>query len=207
MVMWLKRVLLFLTLCWSVVALGKSSADALLPSHEMDYLDSVQLQVRGLDTFYLARMHEIWVYPKMVFKNKQQERFYWRTVRDVKKTLPFAKMLSKEMLYADKQLSKIDDKRMRKRWWKEHERYLFRKYEQDFRGMTASQGQMLMKLMDRESDRTSYEIIKHYRGKASANFWQFIAKLFKNDLKEGYDAADKDRIVERVINLVEAGQL
>ena len=64
-----------------------------------------------------------------------------------------------------------------------------------------------MKLMDRESDRTSYELIKHYRGKAAADFWQFIAKLFKNDLKEGYDGADKDRIIERVITLVEAGQL
>jgi hypothetical protein len=187
--------------------LGEGSTHMLLPSHEMSYVDSVGLQVKDADTFYVARMHEIWVYPKMVFKNKQQERFYWKTVRDVKKTLPFAKMLSREMAYADDQLAKIDDKKLRKKWWKAHERYLFRKYEQDFRGMTASQGQMLMKLMDRESDRTSYEIIKHYRGKASANFWQFIAKLFKNDLKEGYDAADKDRIVERVINLVEAGQL
>lgn len=200
-------ILLFLILFGSLAVLGKSSADALLPSHEMNYVDSVQLQIKDMDTFYLAHMHDIWVYPKMVFKNKKQERFYWKTVRDVKKTLPFAKMLSKEMAYADEQLAKIDDKKLRKKWWKAHERYLFRKYEQEFRGMTASQGQMLMKLMDRESDRTSYEIIKHYRGKASANFWQFIAKLFKNDLKEGYDAADKDRIVERVINLVEAGQL
>ena len=203
----MKYMLLFFALCWSVWVLGKGSADALLPSHEMDNVDSVQLQVKGTDTFYLAHMRDIWVYPKMVFKSKQQERFYWKTVRDVKKTLPFAKLLSKEMAYADEQLAKIADKKKRKKWWKEHERYLFRKYEQDFRGMTASQGQMLMKLMDRESDRTSYEIIKHYRGKASANFWQFVAKLFKNDLKEGYDAADKDRIVERVINLVEAGQL
>jgi hypothetical protein len=111
------------------------------------------------------------------------------------------------MLFADQQLALIPDKKMRKRWWRDHEKYLLRKYEQGFRKMTASQGQMLMKLMDRESDRTSYEIIQHYRGKASANFWQFIAKLFRNDLKEEYDAIDKDRIVERVINLVEAGQL
>ena len=87
------------------------------------------------------------------------------------------------------------------------EKELFRKYEKDFRNMTASQGMMLMKLMDRETDRTSYELIKHYRSKASADFWQFIAKLFRNDLKEGYDGNDKDRIVERVITLVEAGQL
>ena len=173
----------------------------------MNYIDSVELQVSGEDTFYLARMHEVWVYPRMAFKNKQQERFYWKTVRDVKKTLPFAKLLAKEMEYADQQLAKITDKKLLKQWWKQHYKYLFKKYEQHFRKMTASQGQMLMKLMDRESDRTSYEIIKHYRGKASANFWQFIAKLFKNDLKEEYDASDKDKIVERVINLVEAGQL
>ena len=170
-------------------------------------VDSVRLQVSSHDTFYLARMHDIYVYPKMVFKSKSQERFYWRTVRDVKKTLPFAKELAKEMQLADYQLAQLPDDKARRKWWRQHEKYLFKKYEQHFRKMTASQGQMLMKLMDRESDRTSYEIIKHYRGKASANFWQFIAKLFKNDLKEEYDAADKDRIVERVINLVEAGKL
>ena len=170
-------------------------------------VDSVRLQVSSHDTFYLARMHDIYVYPKMVFKSKSQERFYWRTVRDVKKTLPFAKELAKEMQLADYQLAQLPDDKARRKWWRQHEKYLFKKYEQHFRKMTASQGQMLMKLMDRESERTSYEIIKHYRGKASANFWQFVAKLFKNDLKEGYDAQDKDRIVERVINLVEAGQL
>lgn len=171
------------------------------------WVDSVRLQVSSADTFYLARMQDVYVYPKMVFKNKKQEQFYWRTVRDVKKTLPFAKLLAKEMQVADCQLAQLPNEKERRKWWRKHEKLLFKKYEHHFRKMTASQGQMLMKLMDRESDRTSYEIIKHYRGKASANFWQFVAKLFKNDLKEEYDAADKDRIVERVINLVEAGQL
>lgn len=171
------------------------------------WVDSVLLQVSATDTFYLARMQDVYVYPKMVFKNKRQEQFYWRTVRDVKKTLPFAKAISQEMLLADQQLALLTTDKERRKWWRQHEKLLFKKYEYHFRKMTASQGQMLMKLMDRESDRTSYEIIKHYRGKASANFWQFVAKLFKNDLKEEYDANDKDRIVERVINLVEAGQL
>lgn len=175
--------------------------------YSQSVVDSVMLQINQNDTFYLARMQDVWVYPKMVFKNKKQERFYWKTVRDVKKTLPFAKELTKEMQVADHQLALLPDEKARRKWWKQHEKYLFQKYENDFRHMTASQGQMLMKLMDRESDRTSYDIIKHYRGKASANFWQFVAKLFKNDLKEEYDADDKDRIVERVINLVEAGML
>lgn len=171
------------------------------------HLDSLMLQVRDGDTLFLAYLHDVYVYPKMKFKNKRQERFYWRTVRDVKKTLPYAKLISKEMAQADIELAQIPDKKERKKYWKKKEKELFKKYEKDFRNMTASQGQMLMKLMDRESDRTSYELIKQYRGKASANFWQFVAKLFKNDLKEEYDGSDKDRIVERVINLVEAGQL
>ena len=175
--------------------------------YSQSVVDSVMLQINQNDTFYLARMQDVWVYPKMIFKNKKQERFYWKTVRDVKKTLPFAKELTREMQVADYQLALLPDEKARRKWWKQHEKYLFQKYENDFRRMTASQGQMLMKLMDRESDRTSYDIIKHYRGKASANFWQFVAKLFKNDLKEEYDADDKDRIVERVINLVEAGML
>jgi CRISPR/Cas system-associated endonuclease Cas1 len=169
--------------------------------------DSVPVQIINGDTVYLAFIREIYVFPKLVFKNKQQERFYWKTVRDVKKTLPYAKMITQDMAYADAELAKLTTDKERRQWWRKFERQLFKKYEKDFRGMYASQGRMLMKLMDRESNKTSYELIRQYRGKAAADFWQFVAKLFKNDLKEGYDGADKDRIVERVITLVEAGQL
>lgn len=171
------------------------------------YLDSCMLYVENGDTLYMAWLHDLWVYPPMKFKNRKQEKFYWKTVRDVKKCLPYAKMITREMAYADTELAKLPDDKTRRKWWKSFEKQLYKKYERDFRGMYASQGMMLMKLMDRETDKTSYELIRQYRGKASANFWQFVAKLFKNDLKEEYDASDKDRITERVINLVEAGQL
>lgn len=172
-----------------------------------NHMDSCMLRIENGDTMYLAWLHEVWVYPPLKFKNKKQERFYWRTVRDVKKCLPYAKMITADMAYADAELAKLPDQKARKKWWRSFERQLFRKYEKDFRGMYASQGRMLMILLDRETDRTSYDLIKQYKGKAAANWWQFIAKLFKNDLKEEYDATDKDRIVERVINLVEAGEL
>ena len=67
--------------------------------------------------------------------------------------------------------------------------------------------EMLMKLIDRESGVTSYEVIELYKGSLAANFWQGIAKMFGNDLKEEYDGKDKDKITERIILLVEAGQL
>jgi hypothetical protein len=170
-------------------------------------MDTCMVRIVNGDTLYMAWLPDVWVYPPMRFKNKKQEKFYWRTVRDVKKCLPYAKMITKDMAYADGELAQLADDKARRKWWRSFERQLFKKYEKDFRGMTAGQGMMLMKLMDRETDRTSYDLIKQYKGKTAANFWQFVAKLFKNDLKEEYDASDKDRIIERVINLVEAGQL
>lgn len=159
------------------------------------------------DTTYVAFLHDVWVYAPMQFKNKKQEKFYWRTVRDVKKCLPYAKMITADMAYADAEMAKLSTDKDRRKWWRQFEWSLFKKYEKDFRGMYASQGRMLMKLLDRESEQTSYELILKYKNKATADFWQFVAKLFKNDLKEDYDGSDKDRITERVINLVEAGQL
>ena len=173
---------------------------------KQDHLDSLAVSIKGGDTLYLAYLHDIYVYPPMKFKSKKQERFYWRTVRDVKKTLPIAKVLRKEMQKTDEVMSRMSKSEKRK-FWKSYERVLYDQYEDNFRSMTASQGQMLMKLIDRETGQTSYEVIKYYKGAIVANFWQGIAKMVGNNLKEEYDGSDKDRITERIINLVEAGQL
>ncbi|MCM1575786.1 MAG: DUF4294 domain-containing protein [Bacteroides sp.] len=168
--------------------------------------DSLLVQVQNGDTLYLAYLRDVYVFPPMRFKNKKQERFYWKTVRDVKKTLPIAKILTKEMEKTDAVMSKMNRKEQRK-FWKQYEKVLFAQYEDSFRKMTAAQGQMLMKLVDRECGRTSYEVIKFYKGGFAASFWQTVAKMVGNDLKAEYDGADKDQIVERIILLVESGQL
>ncbi|MBR1809069.1 MAG: DUF4294 domain-containing protein [Paludibacteraceae bacterium] len=170
------------------------------------HLDSLAVQIRGTDTLFLAYLHDVYVFPPMRFKSKKQEKFYWRTVRDVKKTLPIAKILNKEMIKTDQVMSRMS-KREQRKFWKQYEKVLYDQYEDQFRQMTAAQGQMLMKLIDRESGRTSYEVIKYYKGSFVANFWQGIAKMVGNNLKEEYDGNDKDKITERIILLVEAGQL
>lgn len=170
---------------------------------------TVIAQVNGADTVGMVFLRELYVYPPMRFKNKRQERFYWRTVRDVKKTLPYAKLIAYEMHKTDSVLLTIGDDKEQKAYMRKYERQLFRKYEKSFRGMTARQGFMLMKLVDRECNQTSYEVIKYYKGGFVAFFWQGIAKLFGNDLKVQFDAEmnAEDKIVERIITLVEAGQL
>ncbi len=196
-----KRVLtyLFLMLVFAV---------SLNAQEQVSTANTIAYQVIDGDTVYLAYLRDIYVFPQMKFKNKNQEKFYWKTVRDVKKTLPYAKMIMREMEETDAQLALMTSKQQRK-YWKVYEKQLFRKYEADFKDMTVSQGQMLMLLIDRECDKSSYDVIKMYKGSFVANFWQGIAKICGTDLKAEYDLTknEKDRIVERVITLVEAGQL
>ena len=95
------------------------------------------VQVIGEDTIYLGFLPEINIFAPLKFKNKRQEQFYWRTVRDVKKCLPYAKRIAKDIQYADAELAQLDPKE-RKKWWRNYEKQLFRTYEDDFRHMTAS---------------------------------------------------------------------
>lgn len=167
----------------------------------------VWMQVDGSDTIYLAFLKDIYVYPKIKFTSKRQEEFYWRTVRDVKKALPFAKIVSSELNRVDALISKMPKESDKKKYLAKYEKEVFKKYEPDLRKLSFNQGKLLLKLIDRECNSTSYDLIKTYRGGVSAFFWQGVARIFGSNLKSEYDAGGNDRIVERVIVLVESGQL
>lgn len=169
--------------------------------------DTLMIHVSGTDTTYLSNLPDVQVFAPFKFKNKRQEQFYWRTVRDVKRTLPYAKLIAREMARANAVLSQLPTEKEKKAYMNEHEKELLRKYKKSFTRMTIKQGAMLMKLVERECEQTSYDIIKFYRGGFSAFFWQGIARLFGNNLKVEYDENDRDQIIERIIILVESGQL
>ena len=73
--------------------------------------------------------------------------------------------------------------------------------------MTISQGRILIKLIDRETRNTSYTLIRDYRGKFSAAFWQGIARFFGTNLKEEYDPYGEDALIEAIIKEIDAGRL
>jgi len=154
-------------------------------------------------------LHEVFVFPELVFKNRRQEEFYWRTVRDVKRTLPYAQIAGRVLRETEEELRAIPTDRERRAFLKEKERELFSEFEGDIRRMTASQGRMLLLLIDRECNKSGFEIIRMYRGGVSAVFWQGVARIFGSNLKSTFDGEgnERDRIIERVITLVEAGQL
>lgn len=167
----------------------------------------LMIQTNGNDTVFLAYLHDLWVYPRNTFKNKKQEEFFWRTVRDVKKTLPYAKLLSSELNIVNLKLVNLPNDKARKKFISAYEKEIFNKHENNLKKMTVNQGKMLIKLIDRECERSSYDLIKSYKGSASAFFWQGIARIFGSNLKSEFKADGEDKIVDRVITLVEAGQL
>lgn len=161
------------------------------------------------DTIPNLLLPQIYVYPELVFKDKKQEKFYWKTVRDVKKTLPYAKLVGKMLKDIDRDLAALPNDRERKKYMDAKEEELLATYKPILKKFTLSQGKMMIRLVDRECNKTSYQLIKQFRGGFRAVFWQGFAKMLGANLKVSYDAntSEEDRIVERVINLVEAGQL
>ncbi|NLI72008.1 MAG: DUF4294 domain-containing protein [Bacteroidales bacterium] len=163
--------------------------------------------VENGEVIYLEYLKELYVYPPLVFTSKKQEKFYWRTVRDVKKALPYARLASKEVNKLNIELLALPDDATRRKHVNDFQKRIFRQYEKPLRKLTINQGKMLIKLIDREHGINTYELIKAYKGSVPAVFWNTVAKFFGSDLRAEYDGSDKDRIVERVITLVDAGQL
>lgn len=149
----------------------------------------------------------VYAFPPMKFKNKREEKFYWRTVRDVKKVLPYSKLISTLVQEVNDTLMRIPTQKERDRYMRQWEKTTYRKYYKEFTHMTLNQGKLLIRLVDRECQTSSYDLIRAYRGSFSAGFYQMFAKLFGADLKSKFGTGRDDKIIERIIILVEAGQL
>jgi hypothetical protein len=159
------------------------------------------------DTLIHRNIPEVIVVPQQDFKNARQERRYNRYVEKVKKVYPYAK-LAGEMLqeYEPKYLA-LNDDRERRRMMKDLEQQLLDEYKDDLKRMTLSEGRILLKLIDRETSKTSYTLIKDFRGGVPAVFWQGIARLFGSDLKAEYDPAGEDKVLEQIVTMIEIGYL
>lgn len=169
--------------------------------------DTLTAYVLSGDTLMTKELPEIRVLPKprTEFKNRRQRRYYGRLTRDVKKTLPYAKLAGVLLVQVNDSLQHIENKKEQNAYLKTVEKELLAEYEPALRKMTIRQGRLLIKLVDRECQITSYEVVRIYRGGFSAFFWQGVARIFSNDLKSVYDPYGEDALVEEVVLLVEAG--
>lgn len=161
------------------------------------------------DSTTMVVMKNLTVFPPMVFKNRKQEQFYWRTVRDVKKALPYAKLICETLLETYEYIETLPTKKEREAHLKQMEHDVFEQYKPALKKFTRSQANMLCKLIQRETDQSGYEIIKAFLGSFRAGFWQTFGKLFGVNLKGSYrpDKDENDAIIERVCIGVEEGTI
>ncbi len=136
-----------------------------------------------------------------------QYRKYERLIYNIKKVYPYALMVRKRLARVDSDLRDIKGEKKRRDYIKKVEKDVFGEYEGDMRQLTITQGRLLIKLIDRETQNTSYVLIRDYRGKIPALFWQGIARIFGTNLKDVYDPFGEDALIELIINEIDAGKL
>lgn len=161
------------------------------------------------DDLLMLVLAEVTVFPPMKFKNKKEEEFYWKTVRDVKKTLPYAKLICETLIETYEYIETFPTQKEREEHLKKMEGAVFDQYKPALKKFTKSQAQMLVKLINRETNQSGYNILKAFLGSFRAGFWQTFGRLFGVNLKTSYkpDTDRKDAIIERVATMVELGQL
>lgn len=161
------------------------------------------------DTVRMIEIHDVYIYPPLNFKNKKEEEFYWRTVRDVRKTLPYAQVASHALLETFEYIQTIPNEKDRERHLKELEKELVAKYKPHLLKMTRNQGKILLKLITRETDQSSFNIIRAFLGTFRAGFWNAMGKLFGMNMRGDFnpDRNKEDAIIDRVATLIERGAL
>lgn len=141
------------------------------------------------------------------FPNKIEEYRYKLLVRNVKRVYPYAKLAGQKFREYSEELARIDSEVQRKLVAREIEKEIRNEFEGELKRLTISQGHILIKLIDRETQFTSYDVLKDFRGSFTAVFWQSFGRLFGYNLKTEYDPDGEDKLIEEIVELIEMGAI
>ena len=159
------------------------------------------------DSIQYMEMNNVYVFPPVSFDSIKQQAAYMRLVKNVKTVLPIAKEANIIMMETAEYLETLPDKKAREEHMKRVEQSILKEYKPRMKKLTYSQGKLLIKLVYRESNSSGYELIQAFLGPIRAGFYQAFAWAFGASLKKEYDPEGIDRLTERVVLMVEAGQL
>jgi len=159
------------------------------------------------DTISSIKLKTYYVVGQKKFKNKRQQIRYTRKVRYVKKVYPYAKLAGEKLDSYDSLLRAATTEKARKKIMKQAEKEIRAEYEGKLRKFTIGQGKILVKLIDRETNHSSYNLLKELRGSVSAVLWQGVGRLFGYNLKVKYDPKGEDKDIEQIIQLIEMGAI
>ena len=163
--------------------------------------------VEGNDTIYYDTITASKIYSQIPKQKGKEWRQYYRLVHNFSKAYPYALVAKKLVNEADSTIAADRLKgTKREKYVNGVQKELFEVFEGQMRKLTVSQGALIMKLVDREVGKSSYNLIKGYKSGITAGFWQGIAKIFGSDLKKPYDPEGEDKEVEELVKIWEAGE-
>jgi len=188
---------IFLIICaFSTKTTAQNTSRSSISAYNVNTGDSMKVLV--LDNIY--------VYPPQVYNNFLTDPKYLKMVRDVKKTLPYAKMIYATLIETYEYVMTLPEGERQKHLTR-MENDLFNEYKPALKKMTLSQGKLLIKLIDRECNQSSYDLVKAFLGPFRAGFWNIFAGMFGASLKSTWDPAGQDADYERIVEMVEMGLL
>jgi hypothetical protein len=196
--------LLLLSLIFTVSFVFGQEPDRTIPVTKPGY--KLRAEVINGDTVPVIDLPYVHVYTEYVYKNKRQYEQWTRIKYNVKKVYPYAILAAAKLKEYDRILEHMPDPKIRKAYLHVCEKDLRNQFEDELKDLSINQGRVLMKLIDRETGKTTYEIVKEMRGSFQACMWQAVARIFGNNMKDDYDADVEDVMIERAIKLVESGQ-
>ncbi len=178
-----------------------------LPSEKADSTRWYSTILEDGDTLARVRKAEVVIDGQKEKKSAAYWRKYERLKPKVIKVYPYAEVAGLLLEHYEERLGDMEMEARRKLYMKKVEDQLKAEFKDDITDLTISEGRILMKLIDRETGTTSFKIIKDFRGKLAAYFWQGVAKVFGHDLRARYDPVDEDRVMEDIVLDIRSGKL
>jgi hypothetical protein len=179
----------------------------LLPAFSQSYdVIVVKAKVENGDTVPMMYLPEVRIKGYIIYRSPADQRRFDRLVRNVKKVYPYARLAGLKLQEFDSMMAGLTEKEQRQ-LYKKAEDELKAEFGEELKGLTFSQGRILLKLVDRETGTPTYHIVKELRGSFVAFFWQNLSRLFGYNLKENYDPEGKDKEIETIVLMIENGMI
>ncbi len=159
------------------------------------------------DTIPYIELPTVHYHAPRIFNNRREEQSYNRLVHNVKRVYPYARLAGIKFQEYSELLEELETDAQRRRAAREIEQEIKDEFEGELRRLTISQGHILIKLIDRETKHTSYDVLRDFRGAFTAVFWQSFGRLFGYNLKTEYDPYGDDKLIEEIVQLIELGAI
>lgn len=161
--------------------------------------------VENGDTIFVSRINELTIIGHPSVRSKRDWRQYRRMVYNLKKVYPYTQIAKQKLKEMEAHYTQLKTKKQRKEYIDKVEKEMMAEFEGPLRKLTRSQGKMLIKLIDRETGRSSFSVIKEFKGGFNTFFWQNIGRLFGYNLKDKYDPTGEDAVLEELVQMYENG--